>query len=869
LQKIGKYRIIKELGAGGMGTVYEAVHESLDRTVALKVIKDTFAGKDSHLNRFKREADVCANLKHKNIIELYDYGEENGILFYAMELIDADTLDDYAEKLGGRVPVAKALKIGEQLCEALSYLHERGLIHRDLKPANIMINSKGHVTLMDFGLVKALEKTQLTQEGKAIGTPRYMSPEMLRASGVTKSSDIFQLGIILYEIVTGTTPFTGTDIYVLARNILSTDPKPAGQIVKGVSPYFDALITNCLEKETSVRYKTADEVRNDINRIRKGFPVALRREAELSTLIGNNENDNTADSSPDSPLSPSENQTNHISRSGSRTLKSGAHSPAGSLTISGQSGTMAESMSSIRGKSYLSSMIDYKILFKDTFKGRFPVLIAIFAILASVSIYFLTIKHSEPYTSTNLKMTPDIGAVRVSWEGNQGYLSKGTVWKVGDSDKNGSVFEASMTENNNIAHNLLVSGLESGQNYFFRIEFPDGTSSLPYKMPPINFDSLQIESTKTTWISLSELKVSWQSNVKAASFITYKRKNEERQEHLSKDESLIHTLHIHNFGDNEEISDLKLTLKSKASENTISLPAIGGSSSAICDLLVSITSFASEENINEIAHKVSDLARNESKDAARAYIMEKLNAGNIFNLLQTDKPLFKPIFSSKETSMRSIKIPLYTHLRRLGHLDSLLTIRECKPIFLIDDLYRPLFNLSHSDSEPEGENITLASFSEDDSSFYPATNGQGLENDITESLINYYNINRKIQTRKRHTVTQDLSAFLENCSENPRIVLRVRNMPEEFFMRVLINGTYPLELYNTASTAKPVVMWGIREHDLPEDGTEYNKFVNFISLSFPKDILVKGPNTFTFELHQIPGSQVTHTIQLRAAKLYR
>ena len=856
-QKIGKYQIIKELGAGGMGTVYEAVHEDLGRTVALKVIKDSFAGKDSHLNRFKREADVCSKLKHKNIIQLFDYGEENGILFYAMELIDADTLDEYSEKLGGHVPIAKVLKIGLQLCSALAYLHERGLIHRDLKPANVMVNNKGHITLMDFGLVKALEKTQLTQEGKAIGTPRYMSPEMLRASGVTSSSDIFQLGIILYELATGAVPFTGSDIYVLARNILSSDPKPPGQIIKGISPYFDALITNCLEKETSLRYKNAKEVAEDIKRIRKGFPVLLRREAELSTLAGDTDSDESTGQDQSRPGK----ETEVYSESGKHRLLN--------LSSSRQSGTVAMSSSSIPGSGYISSLIDFDALFKETFKGRFPILVGTFILLAVVSLSFLSFKEDEPYRSSEVASSSDIESVIVNWQGNRPYTSKVRVWKDTQAPDHGHIYKSTQSPQDPQSHMVLVKQLNPNARYLYRIEFPDGTHSLPYKLAKMVSGELEITKTQVYWKAIDKLKVTWTSNVKAKSAVTFIRNGKEETFKLAKNPDILHQLNISNITYNEEIENIRLTLKSASVEKTLRVNNIGGPSSAICDLLVAITSFASEENINGIAAEIDHLARNKSPESARKYFMEKLDENHINELLESNKPLFEPIFKSPETSMRSIKIPLYSHLRRLGQLDSLLEIHGSTPIFNVDSLYQPLFTLSHSETKPPGEHIELLKYDEESSSFYPVSMGKDAGSTIAESLINYYNINRNVQTRKRDTVTKDLTEFLKTCSDTPKLVLRVRSMPEEFYFRIYLNGAYPLELYNTAQTAKPVMMWAIHEGEMVEDGPGYNKSINFISLAFPRELLTPGPNAFTIELHSIPGCKVTHTAQLRSFCLYK
>ncbi len=190
----GDFELLGELGRGGMGVVYKARQKSLGRLVALKVVKED---KGSHLQRFKREILVCARLSHPNIVKIFSAEIEGDTLYYVMEYLDAVSLDDYiASQPGGRVPLRCFFPLAASMASAFSYIHSKGLVHRDIKPANIMITRQGVLKVMDFGLVKVDDDLKLTAEGKAIGTPRYMSPEMIRASGVDRRSDIFQMGVV-------------------------------------------------------------------------------------------------------------------------------------------------------------------------------------------------------------------------------------------------------------------------------------------------------------------------------------------------------------------------------------------------------------------------------------------------------------------------------------------------------------------------------------------------------------------------------------------------------------------------------------------------------------------------------------------------
>ena len=206
LERIGNCRIVEEVASGGMAVVYRAVQDPLGRTVAIKALKTSAAAEENVVTRFEREAKSLANLQHENIIHVYDFHRERGAMFIVMEYVQGIDLYDLLEKCG-RLPYDVAAIIAMQVARALDYVHYRGIVHRDIKPANIMIARTGGVKVMDFGIARDTSFGDLTEAGTGIGTPAYMSPEQVLGDKLDARSDIFSLGVVLYQMVTGKKPF--------------------------------------------------------------------------------------------------------------------------------------------------------------------------------------------------------------------------------------------------------------------------------------------------------------------------------------------------------------------------------------------------------------------------------------------------------------------------------------------------------------------------------------------------------------------------------------------------------------------------------------------------------------------------------------
>jgi formylglycine-generating enzyme required for sulfatase activity/dienelactone hydrolase len=271
--KLGPYEILDPLGAGGMGTVYRAHDPRLRRDVAIKVLAPGLLGDDEARRRFRREALALAKLSHPNIATVYDVGEQDGTDYLVMELVPGESL---ASKLSsGPISVRDALRVASQIAAALEEAHERGVVHRDLKPANVIVTPKGHVKVLDFGIAKLVEPSAstlgLTETRGAIGTPRYMSPEQIAGERVDARTDLWSLGVVLYESLAGAAPFSAPNAMALFSAIATKELEPLRETRPEVPAQVETLVSRALEKNPSSRYQTAAEMARDLSEVLARF----------------------------------------------------------------------------------------------------------------------------------------------------------------------------------------------------------------------------------------------------------------------------------------------------------------------------------------------------------------------------------------------------------------------------------------------------------------------------------------------------------------------------------------------------------------------------------------------------------------------
>ena len=270
------YGIVRKLGQGGMGTVFLATDEKLMRKVAIKIVSQNFRENTELLDRFESEIQTLAALQHPHIAQLYSAGTCNDLPYFSMEYVEGETLEAYAEK---PMKAVRVVEIVSQLCDAVDYCHDKGVLHRDLKPANVLLDAKQQPKIADFGLAKAVgHDSSSTRTGEILGTPGYMAPE--QASGVVKSftaaCDVYALGAILYRLLTGRPPFAAAEPLQAIMQVLSDDPIQPRKLVSNVPLDLQTICLKCLEKKASKRYQSANELRTDLNCFLEGKPISAR-----------------------------------------------------------------------------------------------------------------------------------------------------------------------------------------------------------------------------------------------------------------------------------------------------------------------------------------------------------------------------------------------------------------------------------------------------------------------------------------------------------------------------------------------------------------------------------------------------------------
>src|SRR5918992_1801489 len=323
--KLGRYAIQSELGRGAMGVVYKATDTALERTVAVKTVNMALErdGAERYEARFYQEACAAGSLNHPNIVTVYDVGKEGNVAYMAMEFIQGAELRSLLAE-GRPLPWPQPVSIAAQVAEGLAYAHQHGVVHRDIKPANIMVLTDGPVKITDFGIARMRANTdELTQSGMMLGSPKYMSPEQVIGKRADHRSDIFSLGVILYEMLTGAAPFSGENVTALMYQIVNFVPPAPSSVNPRVPEMLDFIVAKMLAKPLEERYQDAREVAKDLRECERGFaapattqpgrplglasgsqPEMMNTHAKTALLAQSITRSREQDKSLDDPISP-------------------------------------------------------------------------------------------------------------------------------------------------------------------------------------------------------------------------------------------------------------------------------------------------------------------------------------------------------------------------------------------------------------------------------------------------------------------------------------------------------------------------------------------------------------------------------------
>jgi serine/threonine-protein kinase len=285
---LNRYKIVEKIGGGGMSVVWKAYDLVLDRNVALKVLRPEMSEDEEFIRRFRREAQSVASLSHPNIVNIYDVGEDRGLYFIVMELIEGETLRDKLKREGALDP-GEALEIASQICEALSHAHARRIIHRDIKPQNILLTKNGHVKVADFGIARALGAISTTSRDLVVGSAPYLSPEQAKNGQVSNRSDIYSLGVVLYEMLTGEQPFAGDSPVAVALQHVQREAPSVRDIKPSLPEPVANVVAKALRKNPEERFSSVDEMRREMRFIlAKGLtdPSSRVGDRDVPALVG-------------------------------------------------------------------------------------------------------------------------------------------------------------------------------------------------------------------------------------------------------------------------------------------------------------------------------------------------------------------------------------------------------------------------------------------------------------------------------------------------------------------------------------------------------------------------------------------------------
>lgn len=748
--RIGPYRILRKLGAGGMADVYLGVHEELGHEAAVKVLPLHMASQKHLLRRFEREFATCSRIDHPNVVRVYDRGTLERGCYYAMEYLPFPTLAEVLER-DAPLPIPRALGFARDMALAFAHYHPLGLVHRDLKPSNLIVAKNDRIVLVDFGLVKDQSLTQMTRTGAMIGTPQYMSPELVKGTGAGAPSDVFQLGLILFECLTGQRAFDGDSVMEVAAACIR-DPHPAASSLRAdLPPALERFIDDCLKK--------AEEERPDA-------PTVLRRIEALARGDG------------DGGVGDATASESHPARGGSIPA-AGKGIPASGEGIPAGRGASFEtsrplSVSRRMPPTALSDSSRTGPLLPSKRRWLAGMLALSLALLWAAWAF----RPRPPHQMRNLRIHRGLQCVDLSWKSQQPYPSviEWTDVKGGTSTRwKGAV-------SNDGEHRVRVSRIRPGRNYHWWVLFPDGKRSLR--------QSLKLEALDLTPVAVKGAgdgpsRLRWQSNLELRGLLRFRFPGEPLQE-----------------GPPDETIGL---------EHETPLPRSEG---RLCQLELVALSDMGEEQVRDIGawlrDRASEAGRAMSFDG-KAFVKSLSIDTRVLHADKVSKMNFDVGYvdeGKRKELQKGIERRLEASLTRVGAISQFRKIRPFLPFALeeriLDEetwqrLYESLARYALCLQYLRNQKVAPPLSSYPDLGFF-APRGKGR---FTDARIIDVHVRPAICLSTPHPIdkdlvtARDLSFFLPDPKELKRVELSLRmaGFSSAAYMEIRLNGKGPLIAY--------------------------------------------------------------------------
>jgi serine/threonine-protein kinase len=881
--KIGEYQLLARLGSGGTGTVFKALQKTLGRTVALKVLHPGYARNASLLKRFKREIQTTAALNHPNLVKVYDAGQDGDHHYFSMEFVEGYPL---REKVRGGQKVAppEAVRISIQLADALRYFHSKGMIHRDIKPENIMLDASGTVKLMDFGIVKVQDSTVITQEGSTLGTPRYMSPEMVCGEPQDQRSDIYQAGVVLYEMLTGACPFDGPTISAIATQITDVEPRPPSLVDGALPPVLDRIVLRCLAKDARNRYADASELENALKaaevEIAVGAAAAAAASAGDGAAAGAGTNAAASPRAATAVGSPGSDAVSHgavtdpVARAGSRPPRADPGRRVATFPIRVEQVAAVANGQATRveaGDWLERSFRSVKITLDEPGMRRGLLLAPVAFFVGLVAVWFAV--GRGPFMVSALLAHEGLTGLGVSWETRSVCE---TEVEVVEADGGGGAAGAAgatprrfrnNTETRVTRHTILIKDLRKGSDYHVRAVHPDGSRSEPVLVRLTGATTLLAGPPEVVLKPGPAVEIVVRTNVPSQARIRFVRSGQSVARDLSPGWSREHRMVLENVSASEEISDVKLVVEGVDERIEPPLPPLFGGTRMSQELIRAVGGL-SDRDFEEAARKVyrslvkptgsaAATAPTTGIPVARSALAAWMRERGVDRTVEAARLLSGWVFGPGGTDVEN-QIDAYHRLQRLEDLDYLAYSLAKAPLVEVQSIYRPFVDVRYVDNPGNGR-IVLDNLGRDQVPNYMGRKYRERYKDAFVVFDGQYYTQGKLtrdvdlsdmSTRYHGASSKDFEVTAEELagSDRFRLIFQVANVRPDVYLDVTLNNRLTLRVRGNPALDLP---FDLKSMFMQSEDLE--KRSGYVVMVLPARLLTAGKNRLAITADSIPG----------------